>query len=154
MKFLWVGKTKDTLYKELEKRYLKRISYFLKAEQGHVAELKKVDPRQSDAQLGKEAQLLEKRLTSGAYLVCLDETGDQISSLELADFLEKLINQGVGCLTLVVGGHAGLSKGIKERANRVLSLGRMTLPHELARVLLLEQIYRAFTLIRKVPYHR
>ncbi len=154
LKFLWIGGTKDPNLQQMEKKYLKRIGRHFAVERAAVAELRKSDPRQVRAQLEKEADLLEKRLDRRAFLVVLDEAGQAMSSLELADFLDERIGRGQAELTFLAGGFWGTPERLIKRADKVLSLSRMTLPHEMARVVLLEQVYRAATIRQGLPYHK
>ena len=87
-------------------------------------------------------------------MVCLDERGKERSSLQLSGWLSGLHQSGNKQVAFVIGGHYGLSGPLRTAADKVISLGKMTLPHELARVLLLEQIYRAFCIQNRIPYHR
>ncbi len=154
LRFLWVGRTRDPCFRELEQRYLRRLRRLFPVDRGHVAEARKSDPRQLAAQLEREARQLEKKAGSGAYLVCLDPAGEQVSSRQLAALLEKWMLQGVSEVVFVIGGPWGVAGRLREAARQLLSLSRLTLPHELARVVLLEQVYRAATLVKGLPYHR
>jgi 23S rRNA (pseudouridine1915-N3)-methyltransferase len=87
-------------------------------------------------------------------VVLLDERGREMDSRALAGFLEKHMLAGTSQITFVIGGHAGVSERVKERADFMLALSRMTLTHEMARVLLIEQVYRAFTILRGLPYQK
>ncbi len=154
LSFVWVGRTKDASFQSLEERYLRRVRQFFPAGRAHVSESRKSDPHQLAAQLEREARLLEKKINPRGFLICLDEAGDQLTSRQLASLLEKLRDQGNSEVVFVIGGPWGVAERIRARARQLLSLSRMTLPHELARIVLLEQIYRAATLIRGLPYHR
>lgn len=101
----------------------------------------------------REGQTLLQRLPENAFVVALDEHGKGMSSEELAAFLERHMLDGTGELALVIGGAYGLSDAVRQRAQRVLSLSAMTFTHQMARLLLLEQIYRALTILRNEPYH-
>ena len=152
-KFLWIGKTKDSLFGEIESRYLGRIEKYFPAGRISVPDLKKTDPRQQATQLERESRSIEGKLSPDTYLVVLDDTGKQLTSEGLALFLEDLMNRGVPEITFVVGGYLGIPQKIKDLANMKLSLTRLTLPHEMVRVILLEQIYRAITIVKGSPYH-
>jgi len=153
-RFLWVGETKDPLLSKVEERYLTRVKRHFSIETAMVPDLKKSNPHQQSAQLVREARQIEKQLPEKTYLVVLDSEGKEFTSLELASFLEKLMNRGVSEVTFVMGGHLGIHEKVKESADQKMSLTKLTLPHELARVLLLEQIYRAVTIIKGLPYHK
>lgn len=101
---------------------------------------------------GEGARILEK-IPPGAFLVALDEKGKQLKSTALAEIFRRQMNSGAKDFAVVIGGPYGLSPDIKKRSDLVLSLSAMTLPHQLARLILLEQIYRALTILRGEPYH-
>src|SRR6267378_1162823 len=103
---------------------------------------------------GRDSARLLAAIPQQGYTVVLDERGQSMDSLKFAKWLERLtVDQPYG-VTFVLGGDVGLDDPIRERADKVLSLSAMTLPHQLARVVLLEQIYRACTLMRNIPYHK
>jgi 23S rRNA (pseudouridine1915-N3)-methyltransferase len=119
-----------------------------------VPETRKVDPRKRAAQLDKEAQLLRKKIGPKSYLVSLDEKGEEFTSEKFARFFEKMMNRGGTEITFLGGGYLGIPSALTDRSDLSLSLSKFTLPHELARIVLLEQIYRSFSIIRGLPYHR
>lgn len=147
IKVAWIGKTKEPAIQALTDEYLKRISRY--------AEI-------SGLALKDEAAILalasaERRNQSNSNrerhrLILLDSRGKQLSSEELAQFMER---EQVGAMPLLfaIGGSDGFSDEARAKASFTLSLGKMTLPHELARVVLVEQIYRAFTILKNHPYH-
>jgi len=101
-----------------------------------------------------EAEDITRRLPKAAYVVALDEAGKQYASEEFAVWLENEQNSGTKEIAFIVGGPDGLSRDTAARAHMVLSLGKMTWTHEMCRALLLEQLYRAFCIIHKIPYHK
>ena len=137
----WIGKTKESAIQALSDDYLKRI--------GRYAEV-------SGLALKDEAAILAwvrgEHQKERHKLVLLDSRGKQFSSEELAQFLEREQAQALPLL-FAVGGADGFSDEARRQAALVLSLGKMTLPHELARVVLLEQLYRGFTILNRHPYH-
>ncbi len=145
IKVAWVGKTKEPAIQALTDEYLKRISRF--------AEIAGLALRDEGAVLslarGERAQNPHKERHK---LVLLDSRGKQLSSEELAAFLER---EQVNTIPLLfaIGGSDGFSEEARAQAGFALSLGKMTLPHELARVVLVEQLYRAFTILKNHPYH-
>lgn len=142
IRVICVGKLKDDLRK-ISEDYLKRIKGFAKIEVVEVNEYKSSNVSES---LRKEGErVLEK--VSG-YFIVLDDKGEQLSSEKFSSLVKG------GDLAFVIGGHTGLSDEVKSKAKMLLSVSRMTLPHQLTRVILLEQIYRAFTIINKLPYHK
>ncbi|MFQ5738425.1 MAG: 23S rRNA (pseudouridine(1915)-N(3))-methyltransferase RlmH [Acidobacteriota bacterium] len=154
LRFLWIGETRDANLLQLEEKYLERLQRFSSVERVSVPELSKRDPRQTSAQMAREARLLQKKLGRCTCLICLDESGRQLTSRDVAAFLEERMNRGVSEITFLVGGYLGTPQLIKERAHENWALSRMTLPHELARIVLLEQVYRAACRVRGRPYHK
>jgi 23S rRNA (pseudouridine1915-N3)-methyltransferase len=141
IKVAWIGKTKEPAIQTLTDDYLKRIARYAEV---------------SDVTLKGEAAILAvargERQKERHRLVLLDSRGKQLSSEELAQFLDREQMQALPLL-FAVGGADGFSTDARQQAAFVLSLGKMTLPHELARVVLLEQLYRAFTILKNHPYH-
>lgn len=132
----------------LQGDYIKRITWPLR-----LIELES-SKKEDSARLSDEHRLIEARLKSGAFLILLDERGKTLRSLEFARTLEKCANQGTPHVQCVIGGAQGLSDSLRARADLILSFGAQTWPHMLARVMLLEQIYRAQTILSGHPYHR
>lgn len=137
----WVGKTKEAAYQSLTAEYLKRLGRYVASE---------------GLELPSEAAILklaEKPGRTAPVLVLMDSRGKQLSSEELADFLRTHQERGTQELIFAIGPADGWSEQALRAAAAKLSLGKMTLPHELARVVLLEQIYRGFTILAGHPYH-
>ncbi|MGA7632047.1 MAG: 23S rRNA (pseudouridine(1915)-N(3))-methyltransferase RlmH [Terriglobales bacterium] len=143
IKVAWIGKTKEAAIHALTNEYLKRISRY--------AEIAGVSLKDEAAILSLATGERSKK-QDRHKLVLLDARGRQFSSEELAGFLDR---EQVNAIPLLfaIGGSDGFSEETRRRAEFTLSLGRMTLPHELARVVLVEQLYRAFTILDKHPYH-
>lgn len=141
LKIVWIGKTKSAAIKGLTEEYVDRLSHYTDIE---------------SSELTSEAALLKTIDSSKSppTLVLLDHRGRQLTSEELADMLEAHQVRGTQALIFAVGPADGFSQQARDVANLVLSLGKMTLAHELARVVLLEQLYRGFTIIKGHPYHR
>lgn len=132
---------------------MKRLDHLVPSEITWVPELRKENQSQASARLEREARSLERKIKE-SYLVVLDEAGRQFSSQELSAMFEKLMNRGVPEITFIVGGYSGIPEQIKQAADLNWSLGRLTLPHELARVVVLEQVYRSMSILRSLPYHK
>ena len=147
IKVAWIGKTKEPAIEALTDEYLKRISRY--AEVTGVA-LKDEAATLSLASGGRDRSGPQNK--ERHKLVLLDARGKQFSSEELADFLERE-QVNATPLLFAIGGSDGFSEEARRRAGFTLSLGKMTLPHELARVVLVEQLYRAFTILKNHPYH-
>ena len=157
MKFrlLWPRSTADAELGSVVDRYLNRIKHFF------PIEVVEITPGKG-GQSAKDAAIIRARDSAGllaaipqkGFVVVLDERGQPFDSLKFAKWLERLTVDQPHGVTFVMGGDVGLDDSIRERADKVLSLSAMTLPHQLARVVLVEQIYRACTLMRNIPYHK
>ena len=142
LKIAWIGRTKEPAIQSLTAEYLKRISRY--------AEVEGVELRDESAVLNLAAGKSHSKLRH--TLVLLDPGGNALSSEELADFVQDRMDRAVPVL-FAIGGADSFSAEARKAATSRLSLGKMTLPHELARVVLLEQLYRAFTILQGHPYH-
>lgn len=147
IKVAWIGKTKEPAIETLTGEYLKRISRYAEVAGVVLKDEAAVLSLASGERLQKRPQNKERY-----KLVLLDSRGKQFSSEELAGFLER--EQGNATpLLFAIGGSDGFREEARRQAGIILSLGKMTLPHELARVILVEQLYRAFTILKNHPYH-
>ncbi len=150
--FVWIGKTKDRSCTALIDEYLKRLARFASYE---ISELKDAN---GSAEATRVRQMESVKLLAAVerddFVVLLDETGEQMSSVQVAELIKAKQQQGCKRVAFLIGGFAGVSAEVKKRAQLKLALSRMTLTHEFARVLLTEQLYRAYTLIAGVPYHK
>jgi 23S rRNA (pseudouridine1915-N3)-methyltransferase len=151
VRLLAVGKDRSGLYAPAVDEYAGRLSRYLKFE---LAELPEARKHAGTPQAKEEegATILSK-LKPGERLVILDERGDEPTSVELARRVGRWLERGQD-VALVIGGSDGLSEAVKARAQETLALSRMTLAHRLARLVLLEQLYRAMTILRGEPYHK
>jgi 23S rRNA (pseudouridine1915-N3)-methyltransferase len=152
IRFIWIGKTRNEPIRNLLNDYLKRIGKFTGVE---VVELK---DRNSGTEIGKliqrEGEEILSRIDPDSFTLLLDEQGEMLSSNQLATLIDKHRNTGTKRLCFIIGGHAGTSQVLKDRADYVLSLSRLTLTHEMARIFLLEQVYRSFTIMHNLPYQK
>ncbi|MBA4370578.1 MAG: 23S rRNA (pseudouridine(1915)-N(3))-methyltransferase RlmH [Coriobacteriaceae bacterium] len=147
-----VGRLKERWWREAADEYLKRLAPYATV---RVTEVDDRDvTRDEERALAAEADDVLRALPDGAHTVALDAAGRQMTSEELAAWIGAHGLEGRSRLAFVVGGAAGLHPRVLDAAEERLSLGSMTLPHQLARVVLLEQIYRAFRILRGEPYHR
>ncbi|HMG32445.1 MAG TPA: 23S rRNA (pseudouridine(1915)-N(3))-methyltransferase RlmH [Blastocatellia bacterium] len=153
MRFIWIGKTRQPEIKKLVNEYLERIGKFAPVE---VSELRDRTDAGTDARrvIEKEGGDILERVSGDQFVVALDERGEQIDSIGFAKLLEKHRMDGTRQMSFVLGGHAGLSDAVRKRAGLVLALSRMTLTHEMARLFLLEQVYRAHAIIHDLPYQK
>lgn len=146
--FVWIGKTKDKQWKALQDEYLRRLSHFVKCD---VAEVKESAGHEGPDIEGERILAL---LNQKTFAVLLDVTGEAISSPDLAARIEKWQNRGLKEVSFIIGGADGVSRRVAERADISLSLSFLTFTHEMARVILLEQLYRAYTIIKGFPYQK
>ena len=157
IKIVTVGKLKEKYLKDGIAEYSKRISRFAAVEMIELADEKTPD-RASDSENEKILDLEGNRILSKIgdreFVVVLAIEGKTLSSEEFSKQLEQASINGYSTLTFVIGGSLGLSPQVKNRANLSLSFGRVTLPHQLMRLVLVEQIYRAFTIQQGSPYHK
>lgn len=154
---LAVGRLKERYLQEAQAEYLKRISRYAKAAVLEVAD--ESAPEGASAALeekikAREGQRLIKHIQSGAHVVALDREGGQMSSEEFSAYLAELGMQGKSRVVFIIGGSLGLSEAVLDLAHCRLSFSKMTFPHQVMRVVLLEQIYRAFKMIRGETYHK
>ncbi|MGI8883680.1 MAG: 23S rRNA (pseudouridine(1915)-N(3))-methyltransferase RlmH [Pyrinomonadaceae bacterium] len=143
-RFVWVGKTKDTNWRALQDEYLQRLSHFVKFE---ITEIK-------DTGKETESKRILENVNQSPFVCLLDVEGRSLSSPELAKELEKWQNRGIKEVTFIIGGAEGVASQVVETADISLSLSFLTFTHDMARVVLLEQLYRAFTIIKGFPYQK
>lgn len=157
IKIVTVGKLKEKYLKDGIAEYSKRISRFAAVEMIELADEKTPD-RASDSEnekiLNLEGNRILSKIGDREFVVVLAIEGKTLSSEEFSSQLEQASINGFSILTFVIGGSLGLSHQVKKRANLFLSFGRLTLPHQLMRLVLVEQIYRAFTIQQGSPYHK
>lgn len=147
-RFVWIGKTKDKNWRALQQEYLQRLSHFAKFE---ISEIKE---SQSHETKEIEGRRILEAIGVSAFVVLLDVSGKQFSSQELSKTVETWQNRGLREVVFIIGGQDGVSEAVLEKADLRLSLSKMTLTHEAARVLLAEQLYRVFTIILNYPYQK
>lgn len=153
-KILWVGKTKSAPIKVLIEDYLKRIRRFTPCVTQEVRDFSKIQSRRTVDLIAAEGEEIIRHLPQSGHIVALDETGRQFSSEDFSRWIENEQNAGTREITFIIGGPEGLSRTIVQRAHLVLSMGKMTWTHEMCRVLLSEQLYRALCIMHKIPYHK
>lgn len=151
LRVIWTGKTKDTRLRELQSDYEQRLSHFTRCE---VVEIRESPGAGSKAGIDKGSRSISDRLSNGAVAVLLDPKGSEWSSQDLAAQIQRWENQGTKEVAFIVGGPHGVSPELAERVQQRWSLSRLTLTHEMARVVLLEQLYRAYTIIHGLPYQK
>lgn len=148
---VWIGKTRDRRCAALLADYLARLERFAPCE---VSELKEQSAGDERRVVAAESERLLASVERDDYIVLLDEAGREMTSEDVAAFISARQQAGAKRLAFVIGGFAGTGEEVKRRAHLKWSLTRLTLTHELARVVLAEQLYRAYTLLAGLPYHR
>jgi len=152
-----VGKMKEKPYRQMADEYLKRLSRYGKFEELEVPDLPEsqhASPALEEQVKAREGESILARIRPGDYVIALTIPGKQYTSPGLSEHLEKLAAQGAGHIVLVIGGSLGLSGQVLARADEELSMSPMTFPHQLARVMLLEQLYRAMKISAGERYHK
>jgi len=150
LRFIWPGKTKDEHLRALVTEYLKRLQRFVRCE---VIETRNV-AGSNPAGVQKESQRILDAIPANSLMVLLDLQGREWTSHQLADEVRSWENDSVKEVAIVIGGQDGFSSEVASRANQRWRLSRLTLTHEMARVLVLEQVYRAYTINRGLPYQK
>lgn len=152
IKIVSVGSIKEKFLKDAISEYLKRLTRFAKIEIIEVDETK-IQNKSEEQVKKEEGERLLKRIGQNEFVFLLDLKGELISSEVLAQKINDLINKGISPLTFVIGGTLGLSEEVRKRANIKLSISKMTFTHQMCRMIILEQIYRAFKIINNEEYH-
>lgn len=150
---LSTGKVRQPFILAGEREYLQRIKGGLRVEVAELG-LEAPDSLSVDEVKAREGREILKRLEPFDYIIALDERGGALSSERFARLLESRMNAGTKGIAIVIGGAYGLSESVRERANLVLSLSEFTLPHQLSRLVIVEQCYRAFTILKGIGYHK
>ena len=151
-----VGKLKEKYWKDAIKEYSKRLSGYCNLEITELKETKLQGEGEAEELLVKEGEGEEilKKIKPNTYVIALDVQGEKMSSEKLADKVEKLAVTGKSNIAFIIGGSLGLDSRVLKRADLRLSFSDMTFPHQMMRVILLEQVYRAFKIIRNETYHK
>lgn len=152
-----VGKLKEKFFREAVSEYEKRLGRYCKLEMRETADEKTPEGAsgtETEQILEKEGERILKLLPDSAYVVTLEIDGRKFTSEGFAGEIERLGVNGISHIVFVIGGSLGLHNSIKRRADLAVSFSDMTFPHQLMRVVLLEQIYRAYRIIHKEPYHK
>ncbi len=157
IKLISVGKIKEKYYMAAIAEYAKRLSRYCKLEQIEVAD-EKAPENLSAAQVEQvkqiEGERILKRIVNSDYVISLEIAGKALSSEQLAQKIDQLAIAGKSQLCFIIGGSLGLSEEVRRRSNFALSFSSMTFPHQLMKVILLEQVYRSFKIIKNETYHK
>ena len=151
LKVVWPGKTRNKSLRDLQRVYLEKINRLENCSLVETKEARGLSERYGQKIRGIEADALEKHIKDD-YIICLSDRGKEMNSEEFARFLDQTGSSVPRCITFVVGGFLGLAERILKRADLLLSLSKMTFSHELTRIILLEQIYRALTIMKGRHY--
>ena len=154
---LTVGKIKEKFYRDAVAEYEKRLSKYASVSIVEVADEKtkeNLSDNERDQILETEGSKLLAKIPDNAYVIALDIAGKKCDSVGFSMFMEEKMNTGNSHLLFVIGGSLGLSNAVKQRSDAKISFSDMTFPHQLMRVILLEQIYRGFRIMRNEPYHK
>jgi len=150
IKIICVGKIKEKYLKDAIEEYTKRLSKYTKLE---IIEVNDIDNPTVDIVLSKEKELIEKYLDIKDFVITMEIEGNMLNSVEFAKKIDSIFNTN-STITFIIGGSLGLHQDIKNRSNYKLSFSKLTFPHQLFRVNLLEQIYRAYKINNNEAYHK
>ncbi len=153
IKLLTIGKTDDKNLAQLIAGYQKRLNHYIKFEIEVINDIKNAKNVSENQQKEKEGALILKRILPTDQLILLDEQGEGFRSVAFSRFLQKKMNSGIKQLVFVIGGPYGFSEAVYQKAHAKVSLSKMTFSHQMIRLLIVEQLYRAYTILRNEPYH-
>jgi 23S rRNA (pseudouridine1915-N3)-methyltransferase len=151
LRLIWTGKTRDAHLRALINDYLKRLSHFVKCE---VSEFRESSGSGKKVGIDRDSKRISDGLREGAVNVLLDPEGTEWTSKQLAKEIQRWQDSGTKEVTFIVGGPNGVSPELAARVSKRWSLSRLTLTHEMARIVLLEQLYRAYTIVHGLPYQK
>lgn len=153
IKLLAIGKTDDKNLSALIQTYQQRLKHYIKFEFEIIPDLKNAKNLSEVQQKEKEGELLLKKLQPTDFVLLLDDKGKHYTSMDFSKFLQKKMNGGIKTLVFIIGGPYGFSEEIYQKAQGKVSFSKMTFSHQMIRVFVVEQIYRAFTILKNEPYH-
>lgn len=153
IKLLTIGKTDNKNLQQLIDDYTKRLGFYIKFELEVIPDIKNVKNLSEAQQKEKEGELILSKLSPTDQLILLDENGKNFSSVGFSDELQKKMNSGIKTLVFVIGGPYGFSDAVYAKSQGKISLSAMTFSHQMVRLFFIEQVYRAFTILKGEPYH-
>jgi 23S rRNA (pseudouridine1915-N3)-methyltransferase len=153
IKLLAIGKTDDKNLQTLIETYQNRLKHYINFEIEIIPDLKNVKNLSETQQKEKEGALILKKLAVTDVLILLDEKGKEFRSVTFSEYLQKKMNAGIKQLVLVIGGPYGFSEAVYKKSQGKISLSKMTFSHQMIRLFIVEQIYRAYTILKNEPYH-
>ena len=150
---LAIGNTDKKFMKEGIDDYVKRLSFYVPFEMKVIPDIKNRSSLSIDLQKEKEGQLILNQISLGDYVILLDEHGLEFSSVEFSKWIEKKMIAGMRQIVFVIGGPYGFSNTIYQRSDVKISMSKLTFSHQMVRLIFVEQVYRAMTIIKNEPYH-
>ena len=150
---LVIGKTDDDYLITGIKKYVGRLGHYVSFEMKEIPDIRNRKTLSEEQQKKSESFLLLSQFQAGDYIILLDENGKQFTSVEFSENLEKLMASGNKRIVFVIGGPYGFSQDVYAKANAKMSLSPMTFSHQMVRLIFVEQLYRAFTILKGEPYH-
>ena len=153
IKLLAIGKTDDKNLQTLIEAYQKRLKHYINFELEIIPDIKNVKNLSTSQQKEKEGNLILKKLSTTDNLILLDEKGTEFRSIDFSNYLQKKMNSGIKQLVFVIGGPYGFSDEVYKKSVGKISFSKMTFSHQMIRLFVVEQIYRAFTILKNEPYH-
>lgn len=153
IKLIAIGKTDNSALQQLIADYEKRLSHYVNFQMQIILDVKNSKSLSEEQQKAKEGELILKNIENSHHLILLDERGKEYTSVGFSEFLQKQMNTGTKQLVFVIGGPYGFSEEVYQRANGKLSLSKLTFSHQMIRLFFVEQVYRAFTILKNEPYH-
>jgi len=153
IRLVFVGKTDEKWLTEVIDKYTSRTSKYLPLQIDILPDIKNTKSMTIEKQKQAEGELILKNISSTEVVILLDEKGKEFSSKDFSTFLQKKMNSGIKILTFVVGGPYGFDADVYQKFSQKISLSKMTFSHQMIRMLIAEQIYRAMTILRNEPYH-
>lgn len=153
IKLISLGKTDSIALQSLIGEYEERLKHYIKFEHETLPDIKNAKNLTETQQKEREGELILKKIGPGDALILFDENGEQFTSLQFADYLQKKMNSGIKQLVLAIGGPYGFSEDVYQKASGRISLSKMTFSHQMVRLFAVEQLYRGFTILKNEPYH-
>ena len=150
---LTIGNTDKKYMKEGIDDYVKRLSFYVPFELKVIPDIKNRSSFTEDLQKEKEGQLILNQVSTGDYLILLDEHGSELSSIEFSKWIEKKMIAATRQLVFVIGGPYGFSNAVSQRSDIKIALSKLTFSHQMVRLIFVEQLYRAMTILKNEPYH-
>lgn len=153
IKLLVIGKTDDKNLQTLIEVYQNRLKHYIYFQLEVIPDIKNVKNLSEQQQKDKEGELILKKLAPTDDLILLDENGKEFKSIEFSKYLQKKMNSGIKQLVFVIGGPYGFSDEVYKKSKGKVSFSKMTFSHQMIRLFVVEQVYRAFTILKNEPYH-